>query len=96
MPGVLAAHGCSDEVSTTSKSEPLTRPIEWRASFDQCRSGAPETNQLEPLSARIIPCVLSAWRTIRDWRGNPEMSKLAFRRTRRPIGGRVGSVAELA
>src|SRR5204863_329451 len=41
--------GCgSEDVSTTSKSAPLIRPIVWRSSFDQCRLGAPETYQLEP------------------------------------------------
>ena len=45
----------SEDVSTTSKSAPVRRPSVWRASFDQCRFGAPETYQGEPLSARIIP-----------------------------------------
>jgi hypothetical protein len=45
----------SEEVSTTSKSAPVSRPREWRSSFDHCRFGAPETYQGEPLSARIIP-----------------------------------------
>ena len=53
---VLLGAGCgSDDVSTTSKSVPVSRPSVWRASFDQCRFGAPETYQGEPLSARIIP-----------------------------------------
>jgi SAM-dependent methyltransferase len=41
--------------STTSKSEPFTRPSVRRSSFDQRGSGAPLTYQLEPLSATIIP-----------------------------------------
>ena len=37
------------------------------------RVGAPETYQLEPLSATIIPYSFSAWSTIRAWRGKPAM-----------------------
>ena len=61
--------GCgSDEVSTTSKSardsaegvEVVVRPL---------RIGAPLIYQFDPLSARIIPYVFSAWSTMRAWRG---------------------------
>ena len=44
---------------------PVMRPIEWRSSFDHFGLGAPLTYQLEPLSARIIPYVFSAWRMTR-------------------------------
>ena len=47
--------GRSFEVSTTSKSAPVSRPRLWRSSFDQRGSGAPLMYQGEPLSARIIP-----------------------------------------
>src|SRR5206468_7069277 len=80
-----------EDGATTSKSAPVIRPSVCRASFDQCELGAPETYQLEPLSARIIPYVLRAWSTIRAWRGKPEMSTPALTRTRRPIGGSAGS-----
>jgi hypothetical protein len=78
-------------VSTTSKSLPVMRPIVCSASFDQRGSGAPLMYQLDPLSARIIPYVFSAWSTMRVCLGKPEMSTLAFSRTRRPIGGSEGS-----
>ena len=45
----------SEEVSTTSKFEPVTRPSVCSWSFDQRGSGAPETYQSEPLSATITP-----------------------------------------
>jgi len=51
----------------------------------------PLKNQFDPLSARIIPYVFSAWSTIRACRGKPEMSTLSFSRTRSPIGGSDGS-----
>ena len=41
--------------STTSKSEPLTRPSVCRSSLSQCGSGAPLMYQFDPLSATIIP-----------------------------------------
>ena len=78
-------------MSTTSKSEPVTRPIVWRSSFRHPGLGAPLTYQLEPLSARIIPYVFSAWSTIRACLGKPEMSTPAFNLTRSPIGGNDGS-----
>jgi len=81
----------SEVVSTTSKSVPVIRPSVCRSSFDHFGLGAPLMYQFDPLSATIIPYVFSAWRTIRAWRGKPEMSTLAFRRTRRPIGGSDGS-----
>ena len=43
------------EVSTTSKSEPVSEPSACSWSFDQCGLGAPLTYQFEPLSARIRP-----------------------------------------
>ena len=49
------AYGRSFEVSTTSKSEPVSAPSACSWSFDQCGLGAPLTYQFEPLSARIIP-----------------------------------------
>ena len=48
-------YGWIEAGSTTSKSEPFTRPSVWRSSFDQPGSGAPLTYQFEPLSATIIP-----------------------------------------
>jgi CspA family cold shock protein len=90
------AYGLIAEVSTTSKAEPGTCASVCRSSFDQWESGAPEMYQFEPLSATIIPYVFSAWRMTRAWSGKPEMSKLALSRTRRPMGGRLGSSLELA
>jgi len=49
-------------------------------------------NQLDPLSATIIPYVFSAWATMRACRGKREMSTAAFSRTRKPIGGSAGSL----
>ena len=69
----------------------VIRPSECRSSFDHFGLGAPLTYQFEPLSARIIPYVFSAWSTMRACFGKPEMSTLAFSRTRRPIGGSDGS-----
>ena len=45
----------SDEVSTTSKSLPRTRPRPCRSSLSQPRDGAPLMYQGEPLSASSIP-----------------------------------------
>src|SRR4029077_18040648 len=84
------------EVSTTSKFEPVTFPSVCSWSFDQPGLGAPLMYQFEPLWATSIPQRLSAVSTMRAWRGNGRMSKLAFSRTRRPIGGRFASVSELA
>ena len=50
-----STYGWIEAGSTTSKSEPFTRPSVWRSSFDQPGSGAPLTYQFEPLSATIIP-----------------------------------------
>src|SRR4051794_36893483 len=84
--------GCgSDDVSTTSNEDPVICPSECRSSFDHFGLGAPLMYQFEPLSARIIPYVFSACSTMRACRGKCEMSTLALRRTRRPIGGKVGS-----
>ena len=66
-------------------------PSVCRSSFDHFGFGAPLMYQLDPLSARIIPYVFSACRTMRACRGKPEMSTLAFSRTRSPIGGSDGS-----
>ena len=48
-------YGRRREVSTTSKSAPVSAPSACSWSFDQCGSGAPDTYQFEPLSATIIP-----------------------------------------
>jgi hypothetical protein len=57
---VRVFYGCSEVVSTTSKSPPVMRPMVCSASFDQRGSGAPLMYQFDPLSARIIPYVFSA------------------------------------
>ena len=53
--GAGCPQGCSERVSTTSKSEPLTRASVCSWSFDQPGFGAPVMYQSEPLSATIIP-----------------------------------------
>ena len=53
-------------------------------------------NQSLPLSATIMPYVFSACRITRSSRGKWLISMSAFNRSRRPIGGRFGSLDELA
>src|SRR5437868_13691557 len=77
----------SPETSTTSKSEPWTRPRSCNSSLFQRESGAPERNQEEPLSAIIIPYFLSAFRMIWLAGEKLEISKSARSRKRTPIGG---------
>ncbi|MCX5685290.1 MAG: hypothetical protein NT049_16655 [Planctomycetota bacterium] len=58
-------------------------------------SGAPVTNQSLPLSAISIPYFLRPARITCASGGNLLVSKLAFRRTRMPIGGRLVSSERL-
>src|SRR5690349_7011077 len=77
----------SGETSTTSKAEPVIVVRVCRSVLFQFGSGAPERNHAEPLSAIIIPYFFSARRIIWLVAENPEMSKLAFKRKRTPMGG---------
>ena len=81
---------------TTSKFEPLIVFRVLSSSSFQRGSGAPLTNQFEPLSATIIPCFFIARRITCIAGENPEISNDAFSRTRMPIGGRLGLVLLLA
>src|SRR5690606_29123425 len=72
----------SDDTSTASKSAPLICLRSRRASSSQRSSGAPERNQEEPLSARIIPYVLRASATTLACSENPDVSKSGRRRNR--------------
>src|SRR5579864_8809036 len=82
----------SGETSTTSKAEPVMVVRTYKSVLSQPGSGAPDTNHAEPLSAIIIPYFFSARRIIWFVAEKPEMSKLAFKRKRTPMGGYVGSV----
>ena len=78
----------SEPTSTASKSLPFTRASSPTSmSSFQRESGTPETNQAEPLSARIIPYFFSARRMTCTGGENPERSKLALSLRRNPIGG---------
>ena len=73
--------------STASKFEPKIVVSLWRSSLFQASLGAPEMYQEEPLSASIMPYCLSAVKITWLAGEKPEMSKLAFRRKRAPMGG---------
>src|SRR5436309_5625160 len=79
-------------VSTTSKFDAVICFSKLRLVLFQRLSGAPLMKMALPLSARIMPYFLSAVRITRSSAGKPEMSKLAFRRRRVPIGGAFASV----
>ena len=81
---------------TTSKFEPLMVFRVLNSSSFQRGSGAPLMNQLEPLSATNIPCFFIARRITCIAGENPEISKACLRRTRMPIGGKLGLVSLLA
>src|ERR1700690_368284 len=73
-------------ICTTSKSAAVTLPRLCRSLLSQRSSGAPLMYIEEPLSAMIIPYFLSAVRITWFAAENEEMSKLAFRRRRMPMG----------
>src|SRR5580700_11758848 len=73
-------------ISTTSKSAVVTLPRLCKSLLSQLSSGAPLIYIEEPLSAMIIPYFLSAVRITWFAVENEEMSKLALRRRRMPIG----------
>ena len=77
---------------TTSNALPGTILSWFRSVSFQRVSAAPLMNQLLPLSATIIPYFFNAFSTTRAWPVYPDTSKLAFSRSRSPIGGRFGSV----
>src|ERR1700687_4545640 len=74
-------------VLTTSKASPVMDLRSPRWSSLQRGSGAPETYQLEPLSATIMPYFLSAVQMTWTSAEAQEQSYEAFMRKRRPIGG---------
>src|SRR5688572_18968231 len=82
----------SGPLSTASKALPGTVLSWFRSLSFQRGSRAPLMNQLDPLSARIMPYFFRALRITREWPVNPETLKSLLRRTRRPIGGKAGSV----
>ena len=73
-------------ICTTSKSDAVTLPRLCKSLLSQRASGAPLMYIDEPLSAMIIPYFLSAVRMAWFAAENEEMSKLAFKRRRMPIG----------
>jgi len=79
-------------ICTTSRSAPVMFPKACRSSSSQPGSGQPVRYQAEPLSARIIPYFLRPRRMTWAWGPKPEMSLEAFRRTRMPMGGALGSL----
>ena len=76
----------------TSKSDPRSDFSSFSSSSLQRMSELPVKYHGEPLSARIIPYRCIATRMTRIRGLNPLMSKSAFSRTRRPIGGRLEEV----
>src|SRR5215472_13273060 len=74
-------------ISTTSKFDAVMVFNWFKSLLFQRLSGAPLMKIALPLSARIIPYFFSAVRITWSSAGNPEMSKLAFKRNRVPIGG---------
>src|SRR5882762_2140745 len=83
-------------ICTTSKFDPLIAFNVLSSSSFQRGSGAPLIYQFEPLSATIIPYFLNARRITCIAGENPEVSNDAFRRTRMPIGGKLGLLLLLA
>src|SRR5262252_4947535 len=79
-------------MSTTSKFDAAIVFSILRSVLFQLSSGVPLMKMPLPLSARIIPYFLSAVRMTWSSAGNGEISKLAFRRRRVPIGGALGSL----
>src|SRR5690349_14695478 len=80
-------------ICTTSKLDAVMLFSRLRSLLFHRVSGAPLMKMPLPLSARIIPYFLSAVRMTWSSAGKPEMSKLAFRRSRVPMGGELGSVS---
>src|ERR1700677_4724496 len=76
----------SGEISTTSKSDAVTECRLPRSSLFQRKSGVPVINIDEPLSAMIIPYCFRAVRITWLCGEKPEMSRLAFSRSRMPMG----------
>src|SRR3977135_872583 len=77
-------------ICATSKFEPLIVFSVLSSSSFQRGSGAPLKYQFDPLSATIIPYFLKARRITCIAGENPEILNDAFRRTRMPIGGKLG------
>jgi len=83
-------------IFTTSKFLPFTCRSEARISSSHRESGAPDMNQLEPLSATIMPYFFRAFSITLTGAGKALSSKLDFSRTRIPMGGRFALVLLLA
>src|SRR5215469_4198201 len=79
-------------ISTTSKFDAVMVFNWFKSLLFQALSGVPLMKIALPLSARIIPYFFSAVRMTWSSGGNPEMSKVDFRRRRIPMGGALGSV----
>jgi hypothetical protein len=79
-------------VSTTSKFD-AAMPVTCAAASVNSGCGDPLINQSPPLSARIIPYVLSAVHITRAGAVNALQSNQLWRRIRMPIGGRPSAPA---
>ena len=86
-------YGRSFEVSTTSKSEPVSAPSACSWSFDQCGLGRARDVPVRAVVGDDHPVGLHRLRDdARLRRQLARCSTLAFSRTRSPIGGSDGSV----
>src|SRR6185312_7985370 len=82
-------------ICTTSNAEAGTCESVCRSSLSQRSSGAPLRYMELPLSAMIIPYLFNAVRITCTFFEKEEISKLAFRRRRIPIGA-ARELVELA
>jgi hypothetical protein len=82
----------SEDVSTTSKSAPVSRPSEWSWSFDQCRFGRPRRTRASRCRRGSSRSAAAPVAPRGACRGNEAMLTLAFSLTRSPIGGSDGSL----
>src|ERR1700719_3375139 len=74
-------------IATTSKLAAVMVLSRFKSELFQLLSGVPLIKIPLPLSARIIPYFFSAVRITWSSAGKPEISKLALRRSRVPMGG---------
>ncbi len=81
----------SEDSSTASKALAGTCLSSWMSDGGQDGSAEPPKYQLLPLSARMSPYCCIARRITCACGENPLMSKLALRRNRAPMGGKLGS-----
>src|SRR2546430_17658080 len=81
-------------IKTTSKSDAVSVLRSSSSLLFHRSSGAPLMNIAPPLSAMMSPYCFKAVRITWSLGGKPEMSKLAFNRSRVPIGGAFWLVSD--